>query len=516
MTRRPPPALTTLLGLAVGALLLLPSPASASRTQETLFEDPTLLLRSGPETRARTLDELDALGVDIVKLRVEWRSLAPDPTADSRPAFDAADPGAYPGPAWAQLDDAVRGATERGMRVFLMLSGSAPEWATAAGELNGHVGVMRPDPKEFGLWVRAVGRRYDGSTQGLPRVRMWSLWNEPNHPQFLQPLSERLGGRMTPSAPHAYRELYRAGRSALQATGHGDDTVLFGEILPVGESPLSPVNNLSPILFLRELFCVDSRSRPYRGREARLRGCQRFRRLPTSGFAYHPYTRRGGPREKPPSRDDATIGQLGRVERALDRIARTGRVRRGLPIYVTEFGVETVPDCRRGESLGDQAAFMNEAEYRAYARARVRTYANYLLLDDAIVTGFPPRSKRRNRGFQSGLRFGEAATACEGSRAFGLGTPKPAYDAFRTPIYVRKMGPREVRVFGRARPRAQSPQAVDVLRDGRRVKRVIARGAFLTRVSQPASGLWSLRWTFGGTTYTSRAARALGERGRGR
>ena len=443
MTRRPSPATTSLIALVVGALLLPAPPASASRTQRTVFEDPKLLLRSGPEVRAGTLDELRALGVDIVKLRVEWRSLAPDPTAPTRPAFDAADPNAYPIQGWAQLDDAVRATTQRGMQVFLMLSGSAPEWATAPGELDDHVGVMRPDPEEFGLWVRAVGRRYDGATAGLPRVDMWSLWNEPNHPQFLQPLSERLGGRMSASSPHHYRQLYRAGRAALGATGHGRDTVLFGEILPVGERPLSATNNLSPILFLRELFCLDSRYRPYRGPAARLRGCARFPRFQTSGFAYHPYTRRGGPREEPPSRDDATIGQIERVERALDRIAMTRRVARRLPIYDTEFGIETVPDCRRGEALRDQASFMNEAEYLSYTRARVRSYANYLLQDDAIVTRFPARSKRRNRGFQSGLRFGEGATTCDGSQAFGLASPKPAYEAFRTPIYVRREGPRE-------------------------------------------------------------------------
>jgi hypothetical protein len=503
------PALQSLSAVVVGVLLLLPAPASASRTQRTVFEDPRLLLRSGPEVRARTLDELRALGVDVVKLRVEWRGLAPDPTVPTRPVFDAADPNAYPPEGWAELDDAVRATRQRGMEVFLMLSGSAPEWATAPGELDNHVGVMRPDPEQFGLWVEAVGRRYDGTTPGLPRVRMWSIWNEPNHPQFLQPLSERLGGRMAPSAPHHYRELYRAGRAALETTGHGRDTVLLGEILPVGERPLSATKNLSPILFLRELFCLDSRYEPYRGRAARLRGCARFRRLETSGLAYHPYTRRGGPREEPPSRDDATIGQIERVERALDRIAGTRRVARRLPIYTTEFGIETVPDCRRGETLRDQAAFMNEAEYVSYTRARVRTYANYLLLDDDVVTRFPPRSKRRNSGFQSGLRFGEGATPCQGSRAFGLSAPKPAYEAFRTPLYVRRVGPREVRVFGRARPRGRSPQAIDILREGRRVKRVRARGAFLTRVARPASGLWSLRWTFEGDTFTSREARAL-------
>ena len=34
--------------------------------------------------------------------------------------------------------------------------------------------------------VQAIGRRYSGANEGLPRVSMWSVWNEPNHPQFIQ------------------------------------------------------------------------------------------------------------------------------------------------------------------------------------------------------------------------------------------------------------------------------------------------------------------------------------------
>lgn len=511
--------LTRLFVVIAALALLTPVTASASRGQLTIFEDPNLLLEEGPETRARTLDELKSLGVQVIKLGVQWRDFAPDPQSETKPAFDATDPNAYPAPLWADLDDAIQGATRRGMRVFLMVSGPAPEWATEPGELAGHEGVMRPDPEEFGSFVEVVGKRYAGGPGGLPRVRMWSLWNEPNHPQFLQPLSARIGGRIAPTAPHHYRKLYVAGQAALQRSGHRRDTVLFGEILPVGEEKLSATDNLSPILFLREFFCVDARYRPYRGRPARLRGCARFPRIRTSGFAYHPYTRHGGPRETPPSRDDATIGQIERVERALDRIASTRRVRRGLPIYDTEFGVESKPpDCRRGEALADQAGFMNEAEYISFARPRVKTYDNYLLVDESIETRFPPRSKRRNRGFQTGLRFGPNAAPCSaGQTTLAAGTAKdPAYDAFRTPIYVRRLDPRRVEVFGGARPRGRAAQPVEILRNGRVVKRVRARGYFLTRVSGAAAGSWSLRWSFGGETFTSREARALADPSRRR
>ena len=477
------------------------------------MEDSAQLLEGGAARRAAALDELAGLGVDIVKVRVQWRRLAPAGESETRPAFDAANPRAYPPGSFAALDDVVSGASARGMKVFLMLSPPAPEWATQRGERAGHDGVFKSDPADFARFVEAVGRRYSGTT-GLPAVRMWSIWNEPNHPQFIQPLSERLGGRLAPSSPHQYRRLYIAAQAALARSGHASDRVLFGEILPVGQGRLSATSTLRPILFLREFFCLDERYRAYRGRAARVRGCSRFPRIATSGFAYHAYTRPGGPRVRLPHPDDATIGQVRRIEAALDRIARTRRVRKGLAIYNSEFGLQTnPPDCAGfGTSLTNQAAFLNEAEWTSFRRPRVKTYSNYLLVDDAIRLQFEPGTNRRYQGFQTGLRYGMGAVRCESPDVvFPAGTPKqPAYDAFRTPIYVRRARG-GVEVFGLARPRRGAPQAIEILRGGAVVRTVTTSGYFTARVRGNPAGRWQLRWTFNGQTYTSRLARALAD-----
>ncbi|MEX2194751.1 MAG: hypothetical protein WD844_05645 [Thermoleophilaceae bacterium] len=499
---------------ALGTLLpaFLPAAADASRGQRTMFEDTGQLLESGPEIRAHTLDELKALGVNIVKVRVQWHELAPEPGAESKPAFDAADPSAYPQAPFAKYDDLVLQASQRGFRIFLMFSPPAPEWATARGERSGHIGVRRPDPEEFAAFVRAIGIRYGGAFGGLPKVSMWSIWNEPNHPQFIQPLSERLGGRLTPSAPHQYRRLYVAARQALGETGHDRDTILFGEILPIGSRRLGALRNIRPIQWLREFFCVDSRYRPLRGRAARVRGCSRFPRIRTSGFAYHAYSRPTGPRTRVANPDDATIGQIVRVERALDRIARTRRVRRKLPIYNTEFGIQTnPPDCVGfGAPLEDQASHINEAEYISWTRPRVRSYSNYLLIDDRIHLDRPPGSNARYGGFQSGLRFGENALLCESpTLRFGFAEEKPGYAAFRTPLWVRQLGPRQVEVFGRARPRGRGEQVIEILRSRRVVRTITARGYFRVRLRTNPRGTWQLRWTDGAQTYRSRTARAV-------
>lgn len=498
---------------ALGALAAaLPSPADASRGQRTMFEDTGQLLESGPEVRAHTLNELRALGVNIIKIRVQWRELAPDPEAESRPAFDAADPSAYPQAAFAKYDDAIVQAGQRGFKVFLMLSPPAPEWATQRGERAGHVGVKRPDPAEFAAFVRAIAIRYGGAFGGLPKVSMWSLWNEPNHPQFLQPLSSRLGGRLAPSAPHDYRRLYVAGRQALAETGHDRDTILFGEILPIGARRLGTLRTIRPLEWLREFYCVDARYRPYRGRAARVRGCSRFPRIRTSGLAYHAYTRPTGPRTPAPHADDATIGQIVRVERALDRIARTRRVRRRLPIYNTEFGIQTdPPDCVGfGAPMQDAASHINEAEYLAWARPRVRSHSNYLLIDDRIHVEQPPGTNARYGGFQSGLRFGYNAVLCESpTQGFAYAEEKPTYAAFRTPLWVRQTGRRSVEVFGLARPRGRGEQTVEILRSRRVVRAITARGYFRVRLRVNPRGTWQLRWADGTQTHLSRTARAV-------
>jgi hypothetical protein len=501
--------------LAAAAVLAVPSAAEAARGQLTMMEDSTQVLSEGPAARDFALDQFKAMGAEIVKVRVEWRDMAPDPASRRKPDFDATDPDAYPAGVWDALDAAVRGIVARGMKPFLMLSPPSPDWATEAPPKK-YVGVWKSDPAEYGRFVRALGRRYAGNPGGLPRVSMWSIWNEPNHPQFIQPLSERVAGKMIPSSPHQYRRLYVAATDALTASGHGTDKVLFGEVLPIGQRRLGTLNTMRPLLWLREFFCVDGRYRPYRGGAARARGCDNFPQIRTSGFAMHPYTKPAGPRFVLASPDDATIGQIGRVEKALDRIAKTGRAPRRLAVYSTEFGLQSdPPDCIGfGVPLARQAEVLNEGEYDSFVHRRVKTYSQYLLIDDPVLPQFAPGSNERYGRFQTGLMYGENAVRCEspGIR-FRVGQPKqPTFDAFRTPIWVRKLSfGRGVQVFGRARPRGRAPQQIRILHRGRTVKTVTASGYFLTSLRGSSAGTWQLQWSFGtrAQTFRSRLARAL-------
>lgn len=425
-----------MLALAVTACALLPTATSATagRTQVTILQDDALLLGGEGRSRDATLDEWRSLGVDVVKLRVNWRDLSPD----AKPS-DPSDPAAYKAQEWQRYDRAIRGAKARGMEVFLMLGGHAPAWASEDSPEGLPRGVHRPSAELFEQFVRATGRRYSGGytvTSGeysdsvpLPRVSIWSIWNEPNLVSWLSPQRQ---------APQLYRNLLYAGFDGLRATGHGRDTILYGELLPFARGNKTAGVRRRPLEFLREVACVDRRYRPYRGSKARKRGCQRFRRLPGTGVAHHPYTLAGGPRVRSPHRDDASISELGRLTKAVDKLTRKRRFasRRKQPIWSTEFGFQTDPPDPYQSPIRRVPAYMGEAEWIAYKNRRVVGWSQYPFADDRI----PDQGENRFGGFQSGLKFEN------GRRKAGV------YDAFRFPFHVRRRSGSKVEIFGAARP----------------------------------------------------------------
>jgi hypothetical protein len=157
-------------------------------------------------------------------------------------------------------------------------------------------------------------------------------------------------------------------------------------------------------------------------------GCShRFAKLHATGWALHPYYRKTGPFSRPPGADDLTPATVGKLRKLLARGAARGRVNRGLELWDTENGTQTRPPDPKGASLERQARFINEAEYLAWRTPFVRSFSQYLMIDEQPVWAF-----------QSGLQFQD-------------GKPKPALTAYRLPIFVKKAG-RGVVVWGRIAP----------------------------------------------------------------
>lgn len=451
--------LTITIAMLLAAALAAPA-ADASTRQLTIMQDDAQVRGR----TAETLDEFARLGVDIVKLNLYWDEVAPN--GRRKPAgFDGADPGSY---AWGSYDHAVQAVLDRGMRPFLSLGGRGPDWATGK---RGRRGTYRPNAEEFRTFAEAAGLRF-------ANVDIWSIWNEPNLYSWLSPQRHK----RVPVSPSIYRELYIAGHRGLRASGNGDDAILLGELMPRGGTDRRKV---PPLQFLREMACLDRNYRQYRGRAAKLRGCRRVGRIPTSGLAYHPYTLAGGPGVNE-ARDDAAIGQLGRVRATLDKLARRGKLPRRLKIWITEFGFQTRPPDPFGTPIRRAPGFMDLSEWIAFRNTRVAAYGQYTMRD--------------NDFWQSGLRF-------ESGRA-----KRGVYDAFRMPLLVRWLGGGRVEVFGALRSASGGSARIESKPPGgsyrSRGSAAVNRAGYFRRVLRVRNGFrHKFRVTLDGRSRVKRVTR---------
>jgi hypothetical protein len=479
-------------GLAALCCALAPGVTHASTTQESLVEDEYQMLQAGPAARERALDDVVALGADGVRALLPWAEIAPAPRAAVRPGgFDAADPSDYPAGRWDRFDALVRGTAARRLALLLSPSTPAPAWASSCAGPVSRRPLCSPRGAEYGAFLRALGRRYSGGyadeNEGggvLPRVRRWSFSNEPNQPSWLRPQFARARGITYPAAAVAYRAMVRGGIAALRASGHGGDEMLLGETSPIGRlTGRLATRPVAPGAFIRTLLCIDREGHALTGRAASVRGCEKPRRLRVTGFAHHPYNQGGS---KPPltrgsPATEITISSAARLERLLDAAARRRRIPRRLPIHYTEYGFQTnPPDLLFGVPPALQAEYINQSDWIAYRDERIRTVAQYKLVDDTVVSSF-----------QSGLRFWD-------------GVPKRAYDAYRLPLWVTPGRSSRLLVYGQVRPlrngaatgvRLQNAAlGTGPFRTVRTIPVRSANGSFLVTVRR-REGRWRLLWT---------------------
>jgi hypothetical protein len=455
-----------LVPLIILVVLALAPAAGASRTQSMTFEGPKDFL--DPATRTAALDEVAGLGVRSLRVIVSWSSVAPGSDQAVKPAFEPTDPAAYD---WGEYEPLLADAKARGWNVLVTISGPVPMWATAAKRDN----LTRPSPAAFAAFVTALGRRFGD------QIDTWAVWNEPNQPQFLRPQFAR-GGQA--ESPKIYRSLFQAAVRGLANAGQGDDKVLIAETSPRGNrSRIVP-----PLRFLRGMLCLDAtyKKRPKCGA------------LDPDGYAHHAYTTRQGPYFVPPaphSTDDVTIGVLSRLTKALDRAQAAGALTKRLPIYLTEFGIQSTPDTQSGVSLAKQVQFRAISERIAWNNPRVVAFSQYLLRDS------DPTGKNEYGGFESGLRFAD-------------GRPKPSLAAFRLPLAVKRSGSK-VSIWGLVRPATGSTTATITYADRGssrfktlRTVTTDARGYFTVGSTYRKGRRWNLTWEgFSGSpveSYTSR------------
>ena len=473
---RKPTFLCALIACAAiaGGTAASAAPALASRGEAVYFEGSTALLN--PKTREGAISQLQHLGVSALRVELYWVQVAPNPKSARRPSFDATNPANY---SWGAYDWLLAKASQLHWSVLLTVSGPVPKWATSTHRDY----LTRPDPAEFERFMTAVGRHYRSE------VALYSIWNEANHPAFLRP---QFNVRGRPESPRIYRGLYQAGYAGLQAAGLANPQVLMGETAPTGfdtvnvrrEGRNALLHDVAPLAFLRGALCLD-------GHYRKSRTCGP---LPAAGYAHHAYTNAAGPRYVPPERDDVMIAVLGRLTRALDLAARAHALPAHLPIYLTEFGVQSRPNRFLGVAVGKQAEWDAIAERISWSNPRVAAFSQYLLRDDP-VGGAPGASVHGGTiGFQTGLEYLN-------------GKPKPLYFGWPVPLTVAKRGGR-VSLWGLERA-ATGATRVTVLVKGAHARRYrvasIVSADSLGHWSASSSirnALWRVRWTSpSGVTY---------------
>jgi hypothetical protein len=335
--------------LAVGSIatlwLMLPSDARAARGLELGIQDDALFVQGNKRFPGdKSFQYVKALGVTRIRVNLLWAWTMPSPQAGARRRPREINYN------FSQVDDLIDRAKRHGIRVHLTLTGPSPRWANARRSMD--QSWYKPDPREFGEFAGVVAGHFKG------RVDRYSIWNEPNWKTWLGPLD---------AAPHVYRELYMFGYTAIKRADR-KAKVLIGETSPYGRRGMST----SPLAFLRKVTCVN---RKYR----RKRGCPRMK---ADGYAHHPYDFANPPGYQYPGGDNVTMGTLSRLTRALDRLQRSGALRKNgggrMPVYLTEYGY--FASGHRALPPKTRSRYLQQAYTIALRNSRVRSQLQYLLL----------------------------------------------------------------------------------------------------------------------------------------
>lgn len=456
---------------------------------ETVIQDDAVFLHGTPEQITDAIARTKALGITRIRVTAGWSVIAPNPDAAQRPAFDDTDPAAYPEGNWMNVDRIVRMANAAGLRVMIDIAFWAPRWATRSAPTETTRLRTDIDPELYARFAQAVARRYSGSwappappadapspspqpspdgnmlakllgtgdrssppppppapaaPEPLPAVDVFTLWNEPNHPGFMQPQWKREDGRLVPASADQYRAMVRAAYPAIKAVAPGA-RVLIGGTSSMGATEPGR-SGVTPLLFLRRFACVDDRWRP-----VTTGGCAGFTTVPGDGWAHHPYSLNTVPDQLPIDRDKLPVASTGQLLRALQRLVDSGRLApANRDLYLTEYGYETSPpDPQATFSPQRQAQLLSWAEFIATRDPRVRMWPQFQLIDRP---GGPAGPRNRPFGdWQSGLFYEDWSA-------------KPAAAAYRTPTFascVRRRGRLRVMLWGRLR---DAPAAVAQLR----------------------------------------------------
>jgi len=328
-------------------------------------------LAFGPGTLESRLDTLNDLGVQVVRYTIQWNEVAP--TRPEQPKWSG-DP-AYK---WGNSDAVLKGLRAHGIDALVEIR-FAPEWANGGGKRN----AVPEDGEDFANFASAVQNRF-------PWVHDWLIWNEPNKPLFLNPLSPKV--YVEKLLNPAYTALHAGDKSARVAGG------ITG--------PRAGPGGINPIDWLRGMRAAGAK---------------------LDAYAHNPYPEH--PQTETPNSGacrlckSITMATLDKLQREVQKAWP------GKHIWLTEYGYQSnPPDRQLGVSYAKQAQYIGESGLKVYRAARVDILIHFIVRDDRLAAGW-----------QSGFLTVS-------------GKKKPAYNAWRFPLAeASRRGDRTV-LWGQIRP----------------------------------------------------------------
>jgi putative glycosyl hydrolase len=369
--------------LASALVALSVQAASASRYMRIGIYDEAQTLYGPVEV---TFPTLKLLHVQEIRLNLYWGGKYG--VAKRRPAraTNPKDP-AYD---WALYDRTVQYAQEYGIHVLFSVYGT-PSWANGGRGPN-YAPTRATDLRNFALAAatRYGGAYRDAAGKGIPAVKEWLAWNEPNNPVFLAPQYRLLRGKWIVQSAIDYAKICNAIYNGIHASMTAGERVACGGTAPRGNNnPNTTRSSVSPLAFLRAVKTA---------------GLKTF-----DAWAHHPYY--AGPADQPTTKPvtakgtpatAVTLGNIGDLIKQLTKLYGNKRV------WITEYGYQTnPPDTIFGVTYAKQAAYLKQAYAIAKKNPRIDMMLWFLLRDDPSVNGW-----------QSGL-----ITA--------RGAKKPAFAAFQ-------------------------------------------------------------------------------------
>ncbi|WP_081809476.1 cellulase family glycosylhydrolase [Mycobacterium sp. URHB0044] len=182
------------------------SVASISETPTTVGVADSALYFETPEQIEETLDALQAMGVQNVRIQIPWAGV------------QLLGPNSY---LWQYVDNEVNAAYARNMGVLAEIN--ATPWWAGSPPINGQPN----SPEAYATFVGKVAERYEG------KIAAYEVWNEPNAKFFFDPVD-----------PAAYTDLLKVAYPAIKQADPSALVIgaVVGSTLTIGQITMNPVD----------------------------------------------------------------------------------------------------------------------------------------------------------------------------------------------------------------------------------------------------------------------------------